>query len=498
MGCAFTLSGCAVGPDFRSPPPPQVERLTPSGLTRVRLSGVEQQAYVQGLEIPRQWWELFHCPALNAVVERAIVENPDLAAARAAVRIAGANASAAGGAFFPQVSANANGSRQQPTAAQAASSGSSTSPYSVRSGQLSVSYMFDVFGLNRRRVESLEAQTEQQHYELQAAYVTLTSRIALTAIEEAELREAIRAAQNSVRIGRELLDALEQQFKAHDVSRLDIATQQAGLAQLEQELPPLQKRLATNRDLMIALTGHLAGEGLPEKFEFECLHLPKDLPVSLPSEIVRQRPDVRAAEANMHAASAEIGVAIANRLPQFNLSANIGASGATLASIANVASLSSPFVFWTLAGSASQLLFDGFSAEQRQRAAEAGLERAAALHRSAVVAAFQNIADVLHAIEADHRTVAAAARGEKAAKVNLDLTRETLKLGQASAQQVLSAQQLYAQGAMATVRAKAATRANTVLLYQALGGGWQNRDRPADAMAVGWKTRTRREVVMRE
>ncbi len=484
--------GCAVGPDFRSPAPPQLTQLVPNGIGRVRLSGPEQQTYVQGLGIPRQWWALFQCPQLNAVVERAIAENADIAAARAAVRIASANASAAGGNLLPQVSANFDGSRQQPTAAQSATNGGTTSPYSLRTGQLSVSYMPDVFGLTRRHIESLDAQTEQQHFELQAAYLTLTARVALTAIEEAALRAEIRAAEKSMAVGRELLDALQQQFKARDVSRLDVTTQQAALAQIDQTLPALQKRLATTRDLMIALTGHLAGEGLVETFEFECLHLPAELPVSLPSEIVRQRPDVRAAEANMHSATAEIGVAIANRLPQFNLNANVGASASTVASIAKIASFSSPLVFWTLAGSATQLLFDGFSAEQKQRAAEAGLDRAAALYRSAVISAFQNVADVLQSIETDHRAVTAAARGERAARANLDLTREMVKLGQATAQQALSAQQLFAQGTVNVVRTKAATRSDAVMLFQALGGGWSRRETPPQAAATKWRVRTRR------
>ena len=226
---------------------------------------------------------------------------------------------------------------------------------------------------------------------------------------------------------------------------------------------------------MIALTGHFAGEGLRERFEFACLHLPYDLPLSLPSSIIQNRPDLRAAEANMHSASAQIGVAIANRLPQFNLTANAGTSASV---ISKLASFSSPLLFWSLAGNAAVTLFDGMTLEQKQHAAEAGLDQAAALYRSAVITAFQNIADVLQAIEADRRSYIAALRGEKAAMSNLDMTRRLLAEGQTNMLQVLTAQQLYAQATSAKAQAKAARLADTVLLFQALGGGWRNALRP--------------------
>ena len=471
---SLIVGGCAAGPDFREPEPPHVAQLSPTPLRGKTPSGADQQAYVQGLEIPQQWWEVFHCRPLNVIVERAIAENADLAAARAAVRIAQANTDAERGSAAPQVSAGFNASRQKPSTAQASASGTSVSPYSLHSGQLSVSYLPDVFGLNRRRVETLAARTEAQHFELEATYLTLTSRVALAAIEEAALRDEKKATRANIAVGREFLGNLEQQLDVKDVSRLDVATQQAALAEIEQMLPPIEKRLAANRDLMTALTGHLAGEGLAETFEFSCLKVPRNLPLSLPSEIVRRRPDVRAAEANMHAATADIGVAVANRLPQFNLTANVGTSAS---SISNLVHLTSPFAFWTMAGSAAQVLFDGFSAEQRQRAAEAGLDRAAALYRSAVIGAFQNVADVLQGLEADSTLLAATARGDKAAKLNLDLTREMLVLGQVNAQQLLIAQQLYARATIATARAKAAIRSDAVLLFQALGGGWSMQSR---------------------
>jgi NodT family efflux transporter outer membrane factor (OMF) lipoprotein len=334
-----------------------------------------------------------------------------------------------------------------------------------------VSYVPDVFGLNRRTVEAYAAQAEVQYFEAEATYLTLTSKLALAAIQEASLREQIKSSEVSVGVGREVLTLLKKQLNANESTRTDVATQDAALAQFEQQLETLKKQLATNRDLMIALTGRFAGEGLPEQFDFACLQLPSDLPLSLPSAIVRNRPDVRAAEADMHAATAQIGVAIANRLPQFSLSANAGTSSPA---ISKLASFSSPLLFWSLAGNAAVTLFDGMSLQQKQRAAEAGLDRSAALYRGAVISAFQNVADVLQAIEADQRLFVSAERGEKEAKLNLDLTRKLLLHSQANMLQILNAQQLFAQAASSKAQAKAARLSDTVMLFQAVGGGWQS------------------------
>lgn len=461
--------GCAVGPDYRAPEPPNIASLTPEPLRSSLIKGPGQQAYVKGLEIPQQWWELFRCKGLNSITARAIEGNPDLEAAQAAVRISNANTEAARGGFFPQVGANLGSSYQKPDAAQTLP-GASASPYSLSTGMLSVSYMPDVFGLTRRQVESLAAQTEATNFELEAAFLTLTSRLALAAIQEASLREQIASTEGSIAIAREVLDLLKRQLDVNESSRVDVATQETALAQFEQQFELLKKQLGANRDLMIALTGRFAGEGLAEKFDFDCLRLPRDLPLSLPSTIAQSRPDLRAAEARVHSATADIGVAIANRLPQFDLTANAGTS---TTAVAKLASFSSPLLFWSLAGNVAATLFDGLTKEQKQRAAEAGLDRAAALYRSAVVTAFQNIADVLQATDADRRAFVAAWRGEQAAQLNLQLTRKLLAEGQANILQVLTAQQLYAQAASSKAQATAARLADTVMLFQAVGGGWK-------------------------
>jgi NodT family efflux transporter outer membrane factor (OMF) lipoprotein len=469
----FGLSACAVGPDFHSPASPAITSLTASPLPTAA-AGRDQQAFVHGLEIPRKWWELFHCKPLDTVTARAIDGNPDMEAARASVRIASANTEAARGAFFPQIGVNGGASAQKPPSTP----GASASPYSLASGALSISFVPDVFGLTRRQVESLSAQTEAQRFELEATYLTLASKMALAAVQEASLRDQIKSAEISISVARDVLALLKKQLEVNESSRTDVAAQEVTLAQFEQQMQTLSKQQAANRDAMIALSGRYAGEGIPEKFDFACFQLPPSLPLSLPSSIVRQRPDVRAAEANMHSATAEIGVAIANRLPQFNLTANAGASASA---ISKLASFSSPLGFWSLAGSVAGTLFDGMTLQQKQRAAEAGLDRAAALYRSTVITAFQNIADVLQTIEADRRLFVAANRGEKAARLNLELTRKLLDQGQTSMLQMLSAQQMYAQASASKAQARAARLSDTILLFQALGGGLMERPIAAEA-----------------
>ena len=240
-------------------------------------------------------------------------------------------------------------------------------------------------------------------------------------------------------------------------------------------MPPLRKALDQNRDSLIVLSGHLPGEGLPERFEFTGLKLPRDLPVSLPSELIAQRPDVRAAEENMHAACALIGVALANRLPQFSLNGVYGRQGTKFA---NLFSGGPQFLFYTGIANASQTLFDGFTLQQKQRAAEAGFDQVAAQYRLAVLTAFQNVADVLYAIRHDTVGLQKAILAEIAAKKSLDLTRLQLKEGQVAFPQLLAAQTTYLQASLVVILAQTNRYSDSVGLFQALGGGWWNREAP--------------------
>jgi NodT family efflux transporter outer membrane factor (OMF) lipoprotein len=479
---AAQVSACAVGPDFKIPPAPEVP-LAPKPLKSPGAAGGETQRF-GARDIPGAWWMLFHSRGLNELIERALRDNLDLKSAQAALRVAHANVEAQRGAYFPTIAANYNALRQK-ASEDVSPPGPTSSPYlGLHTAQLTVTYVPDVFGLNRRTVESLEAQAEAQRLQLEATYLTLTANIALGAVQEASVRGQIDATQKIIKIEKELLGFLKQQRDAGQVSEVDVAAQEAALAQAEQALPPLQKALAVQRDQLVAFSGHFAGEGLPERFDFASLHLPKELPVSVSSRVVEQRPDIRAAEANLHSAAALVGVAIANRLPVFNLSGDVGRMASQFPNLFNP---SPAFLFWTIAGSVTQTVFDGFTLEQRQRAAEAGWEQAAAMYGSTVVTAFQNVADALQTVALDGDALRAAVAAERAAEKSLRLTREQLELGQISALQLLTAQQVYFTALLNVVLAKANRYADTIALFQALGGGWWHRaDVEADAVRDRW------------
>ena len=473
-GSIAMFAGCAVGPDFETPQPPWVASITPRPLSAPGAAAGETQRYKTDVDIPGAWWGLFHSPELNSLVERALNDNSDLQAAQAALRIARSNVEAQRGFFFPTIESSYSVDKQKVASSVLVPSTPTATPfYTLQTAQLAVSYVPDVFGGNRRQVESLEAQADAQRFQLEATYLTLTSNLAVAAIQEASLRGQIKTTKHILFIQKELLALLRRQFGLGQVGKIDVATQEAAVAQVEQTLPLLEKQLAQQRDLIVALTGHLAGEGLPEHFEFSSLHLPADLPVSIPAALVEQRPDIRAAEGNLHSASAQVGVAIANRLPQINLTGtNIGKQAA---GFGDLFVCGATCTLWNLAAGGAQVLFDGFTLEQKQRAAEAGLDQAAAQYRTTVVTAFQNVADALQALEADARALRAAVASERASERVLKLTETQLQLGQVSALQVLVAEQIYLQASLTAVQTKAVRYSDTVALFQALGGGWWNR-----------------------
>jgi NodT family efflux transporter outer membrane factor (OMF) lipoprotein len=334
---------------------------------------------------------------------------------------------------------------------------------------VSIGYATDVFGGNRRQVESLTAQADSQRFQLEASYLTLTSNVVTTAIQEASLRSQIAATFSIIKIETEMLDQLRRQFELGYVTGLDVAAQEAALAQVQQTLPLLQKQLSQTRDLLVALAGRFPNEELEEKFAFAALSLPQELPVSLPSKLVDQRPDVRAAEEQLHAASAQVGVAVAAMLPNITLSANLGSTATGIGQLFTAGT-----GFWSLAGSVAQTVFDGGTLLHKKRAAEAGLDQAEAQYRCTVIAAFQNVADTLHALQSDADGMKAAAAFEQAAKRSLELANRQFELGYVNYLLLLSAEQAYQQAVINLIQAKANRFADTAALFMALGGGWWN------------------------
>ena len=468
------ISGCAVGPNFKRPTAPDVDGYTsqplPAHTASVEIKGGEAQRFVHDMDIPGQWWTLFHSKPLNDLIEQSIKANPDLEGAQAALRGAWENVYAQRGAFFPAVEADFNSTRQKTAAVLTSSLASNEFVYNLHTAQVAVSYMPDVFGGTRRQVESLKAQADFQRFQLEATYLTLTSNVVAAAVEETALRGQIAATRKIIEIQSQSLDLLQKQFALGQIATLDVAAQEAALAQTQALLPPLEKQLAQQRDLLARLAGRFPGETFAQEFDLSSLQLPEALPVSLPSRLVEQRPDVRAAEEQLHAASADIGVSIANRLPNISLSANLGSSATAFNQL-----FDSGTGFWALAANLTQPIFQGGTLLHRQRAAEAAYAQAAAQYKSTVLTAFQNVADTLHAIQCDADALKAADSAERASSKSLSIARKQLDLGDISYLALLNAEQAYQQAEINLVQALANRYADTAALYQALGGGWWNR-----------------------
>jgi NodT family efflux transporter outer membrane factor (OMF) lipoprotein len=479
---AALVCGCAVGPDFGPPAPPDVAGYTagrpPTRTAASDVSGGASQRFVKSRDIPGDWWRMFRSRPLRDLIERALKNNPDLAAAQAALRVAQANVAAGKGAYFPAIDGNFSATREKPPISGPLvpdENGNLVLPveptFNLFTGQVLVSYTPDVFGGIRRNVESLQALSDNQRFLLEATYLTLTSNIVLAAVQESSLRGQIDATQSLIKIATNVLDLLRTQFNAGQIAETDVATQQAALAQVEETLPPLQRQLAAQRHLLSALSGGLPSQEPPEKFTISALHLPRDLPLSVPSELVQQRPDLRAAEENLHSTSALIGVAVANRLPAVTLTANVGSTAPA------IDLLFSPGTgAWAITGSVLQPIFHGGTLYQREVAARAAFEQASSLYRSTVVTAFQNVADSLSAIENDAVALQKAVAAENAANRVLAITRRRLELGEVNFLQVLVAQQFYLQALLTRVQAQANRFSDTVALFQSLGGGWWNRN----------------------
>jgi NodT family efflux transporter outer membrane factor (OMF) lipoprotein len=470
-----SLSACAVGPNFKRPPAPTA---TGYGSTALQEStaaaagtGGSVQHFVAGMDIPSQWWTLFQSSKLDHLVEQALKANPDVSAAQAALRQAHELYLAQRTTFFPTVQGSFGGDRSEfPTNTLTSPVTSSSSTYTLYTAQLTLSYAPDVFGATRRAVEIAKAQEQSSRFQLEATYLTLSSNVVVTAVQEASLRGQIGATERLLQLQHQLTDTVQRQRVLGTASDLDVLAQQSAEAQTAQTLPPLQKQLGQTRDALTALLGRLPSDEPEETFRFDDLTLPTDLPVSLPSKLIEQRPDVRQAEENLHAASAAVGVALANMLPQFTINADLGSSALKLGQ------LFTPYTgFWDVGASLTQTLFDAGELLHKRRAADAALDQAAAQYRAAVILACQNVADTLRALQADADALKASAEAERAAKTTFDLAQRQRALGTISLVVVLNAEQAYRQSELALVQAQANRYSDTAGLFQSLGGGWWNR-----------------------
>ena len=467
-------AGCVVGPRFKKPAAPDVSGYTPAPISTTsstsNVAAGEAQHIVDGRDIPGEWWTLFHSKPLNDLIERSLKANPSLKAAQAALVVARENMLAQRGAYYPSVSGSFSATRAKSSADLSPVTNTSALTYSLYTPEVSVSFVPDVFGLNRRTVESLQAQEQQARFALAATHITLSANVAAGAIQEASLRGQIDATHELITINTNMLQILRDQYAKGYVSQLDVAAQESQLAQVAATLPPLLKQLAQQRDMLAVLSGGFPNQDLAENFALSSLQLPQELPLSLPSQLVEQRPDVRQAEENLHAASAQIGIARANRLPNFLLTGDVG-SVAVLAS--NI--FTSGTGFRDIGASVTQPIFEGGTLLHRERAARAAYTQADEQYRSTVLTAFQNVADTLHALQQDADALKAAAAAKDAATITLDLTKKQLEAGYANYLALLSAEQAFQQALINLVQAQSNRYADTAALFQALGGGWWNR-----------------------
>ena len=483
-------AGCAVGPRYHPPKAPTDAGYGPTPLAESSASapvhGGEAQRLISDRDIAFEWWQLFQSPALNALVERAFRANPTVPAAQAALAQAQELVRAQRGFYYPSVAAGFQGERVQVAGNNTQSSSLGIQANGNNLGQpqqaavplfytfytagLTVGFVPDVFGGNRRQVESLAAQRDTQRFALEATYITLASNVVAAAVQEASLRAQLEATQQIIAAEEKSVKVLRDQLQLGFAMRIDVAAQEAALAQAETLLPPLQTQLEQTRDLMRALVGNLPNQDVAETFELDALQLPPELPLSLPAKLIEQRPDVRAAEAQLHAANAQVGVAIAAMLPQFSISGTLGGAADQIPWLFRTGGS-----FWTIVGGVTQPVFEGGTLLHQKRAAEAALKQAATEYQSTVIAAYQNVADTLHASLSDADALAGAVEAEKAAKVTFDLTRRQMEVGYANYLALLSAETAYNQALLTRVEAQATRYGDTIALFQALGGGWWHR-----------------------
>lgn len=510
---AAGTTGCAVGPDFHRPEAPSGAGYTTSPLPDIASSNVpggDTQRFVIGQDVPNKWWEAFGSPAIDSLVERAFHNNPTIKAAQAALGQAQELVYAQQGYFYPTINADYNFERQKlagnlsgSSAPGAQGNGSDISAYqnpspgppphneplyfNFHTAQLTVGYTPDVFGANRRKVESLEAQAQMQRFELEATYISLAANVVAAALQEASLRAQISATKEIIADNEKSLAVLRDKFTLGYAMGVDVAVQELQLAQARAMLPPLDRQFELNRDLIRALVGNLPNQDVLEEFELSSLSLPSQLPLSLPSSIIEQRPDIRAAEEQLRSANAQVGVAIAAMIPQFTIS---GAVGGTATAFPWLFRSGGPF--WNLIGDVTRPVFAGGTLLHTKRAADEALRQAAAQYQNTVLQAYQNVADTLHALVADGEGLAAAAEAERAAKATLELTHQRMQDGYTDYLTDLAAGIAYNQAALGLVQAQATRFGDTAALYQALGGGWWNRTALAFSDAAGRASVVRR------
>jgi len=477
LGACCALASCAAGPDFKPPAAPQVTAYTaaPQPAHTASAPGAfgTQQSFVSAQPLAADWWTQFHSRKLDVLVVQALQHSPTIAAAQATLRQASETYTAQSGAtLYPQVNATLGAQTLQNNSAAMGLPGGERR-YDLYNAGVGVSYNLDLSGGNRRALEALAAQTDWRRYQLDAARLNLAGSVVATAVKQAQLAAQIDALEHILSAQQEQLHITRERERLGVGTAADVATLQTQMEQTRASLAPLRNSADQTAHLLAVLSGQppgqAPGDAQTPRFTLPDFTLPADLPLSLPSQLARQRPDILVAEALLHTASAQIGVTVAKQYPQLTLSANTGSQALTAASLFGSGSL-----IWGLAGQLAQPLFKpGLKAEAR--AAEAGFDAAAANYRETVLQALRQVADALRALDHDAQALQAQSAANTSAQTSLQLIERQYALGTANGLQLLTAQQQAQQTRIGLIAAQAARLSDTALLYQALGGGLQKR-----------------------
>jgi NodT family efflux transporter outer membrane factor (OMF) lipoprotein len=486
LASSLVLSGCEVGPDYKQPVAPAVSSYTPEALPTDALRADDRsQQFVSGADISGEWWTLFHSPELTSLIDAGLAHNPTLGAAQQTLVEAEENVRAEQGSLFPTLSSNFQFERTKISSAELASSGapgvaasdvSTIPPFNLYNATVSVSYSPDVFGGVRRQVESLQAQADYERYELEASYLTLTANIVTAAVTEASYRAQIDATNQIIAADQKQLDILNTQVALGGVAKANVLSQQATVLTEQATLPPLESQLAQARNQLADYVGAFPGNFHEADFTLKSLDLPAELPVSLPSSLVDQRPDIQESAAQLHEASANVGVATANLLPQISLTPEVGYEALTTATLFTPASL-----LWSLVAGVTQPIFEGGTLRAKRLSAVAALRAAGQTYQATVLTAFQNVANSLQSLRFDAATLQSSELAEQSSARSLAVTRDQYLLGGQPFTAVLTAQTTYQNAVIARVKAEAARLSDTAALFQALGGGWWHRQDVAPA-----------------
>ncbi|HEX3122222.1 MAG TPA: efflux transporter outer membrane subunit [Rhodanobacteraceae bacterium] len=479
------LAGCAVGPNFHSPEPPAVDAYRKDALPPATASASvptgDAQRFLEGADVPEQWWTQFASDELNRRVGQALAHSPSIASAQAALRRAQENANAARGALFPSIDAKAGATRGNLTQFNGVPAGATTgaSTFTLYNAGVNVGYTLDLFGGVRRTVEAQSALADAQRFQLEGTYLSLAANVATASFREASLREQIHATEQIIADYRTELDLVEKQNEIGAKSMSDVLVLRTQVATVQATLPPLRQALEQTQTQLAVYLGQFPSMAELSAVNLDALTLPHDIPVSLPSTLTRQRPDVRAAEAQLHSATADVGIATANLFPQITLTGNLGSIALHSGDLFGGGTKA-----WGIGGNLLAPLFHGGTLRAQERAAEAGLDKAAADYQSTVLTAFQNVADSLRALELDADSLQAQATAEKSAGSSLELVRFQYRNGSTSYLQVLDATRQFQQARIGLIQARAARLADTAALYAALGGGWHDDDARKVAIAA--------------